>query len=567
MVLDTLTIKQKLYAVFGILIAIFTVSGIFSGYSLKSINDGALRIATEHLSGVLAASDANGCLAEYRQGEYAVVTTTSLTARIHAAQTTKKLGDQLDISFAAAKEHLSVAAIDDLNALVADWNAYRKNSAELVALAKNNQNAEALQMLEASMDQYNEIVKKTDFLLDSRKDFIHAETVAAANRYEATLAALVACVLVVIALSLFIAKYLSSSMYQSIQNLMDISKEVAEGNLTVEVTPVSRDEFGALTEAYANTVKNLRSLIERIHGTAKEVSAFSEQLTENASQSAKATQQVAVSISTVADNAVKQGATVEESTRNIYDMAANLSGFAEKASASAESARDVERIAKLGQEAMENAVNQMDEVAASVTNSASVIQNLADRSNEIGAISDTISGIAEETNLLSLNAAIEAARAGEAGKGFAVVADEVRKLAEGSGEAAQKIAVLISSIQQETEQAVERMQQGKDDVENGKVIIARAGNAFSKIAAAVGELTHHAEDILTDAQASTEKAQGIVNLMDIVNSAGKGVSAESESVSAATEEQSASMDEIAAASRKLSDLANELTVATTKFKI
>ena len=178
-----------------------------------------------------------------------------------------------------------------------------------------------------------------------------------------------------------------------------------------------------------------------------------------------------------------------------------------------------------------------------------------------------MSGIAEQTNLLSLNAAIEAARAGEYGRGFAVVADEVRKLAEESNTAARKIAELITTIQQDTEQAVQRMQKGTEDVQSGRTVVSQAGSAFENIAAAVTDLTRHADAILSEAAKSAAKAETLVGVMEGINKSGLDVASETQSVSAATEEQSAAMDEVANASRNLASLAEELSDSAAKFKI
>ncbi len=437
----------------------------------------------------------------------------------------------------------------------------------MIRLSKNNQNQEALKLLEKSNSQYADITTKLGRVVDSGKDFIHQESAAASNKYEQTKWTLIICIVMVVLLAGFMAFYLSASIMRSIQYLMDISRQVANGNLTVEAAPKTQDEFGELTVAYGDTIHNLRMLIEHIQKTSGDVSTFAAQLTENASQSAQATQQVAVSITNVAANTSQQGDTVSNSLSDIQNMAQSLHGFEEKASESAEAARNVETIAAKGQTSIAGAVDRMSEIASSVTDSAKVIRKLAERSTEIGQISDAISGIAEQTNLLALNAAIEAARAGEAGRGFSVVAEEVRKLAEESGVAAQKIADLISTIQQDTEQAVTRMQKGTEDVQSGRTVVADAGNAFETIAAAVTDLTRHAETILAEARDSSSKAESLVNVMEGINKSGRDVASETESVSAATEEQSASMDEVANASRKLADLAQELTSSTAKFKI
>lgn len=565
--MDKLTIRQKLFLVFGVLIAIFFANGLYTGYSLSSINNGALRIATEHLSGVLAGVESSRTLSDYRQGEYAVVTATTLPNRIHAAQDTLKKADQLDIAFDAIESAVAPEVRDDFNNMRGTWEKYKQNTKKVIKLSKDGKKDEAVKLLDQSNGQYLDMTNKLNRVVDSSKDFIHKESADASAKYEQTKWTLIVCILFVVVLSVFMAFYLSSSIMKSIRYLMNVSKEVAAGNLTVEAVAKTQDEFGELTSAYGDTIKNLRSLIKNIQQTAEEVSTFATQLTENASQSAQATQQVAVSITNVAGNTSVQGESVNKSLIDIQEMSESLHGFQDKASSSADAARNVENIASDGKTAIAGAVDQMAEIADSVTDSAEVIKQLAERSGEIGQISVTISGIAEQTNLLSLNAAIEAARAGDAGRGFAVVADEVRKLAEESNTAAQKISELITTIQTDTEQAVQRMQKGTEDVKSGREVVSQAGSAFASISAAVSNLTHHADDILIEARKSSDKAEELVAVMEGINKSGHDVASETQSVSAATEEQSAAMDEVANASRNLAGLAEELSESVAKFKI
>lgn len=565
--MDKLSIRQKLYLVFSMLIIIFICNGLYSAFTLNKVNDGAMRIATEHLQGVLAATDSSSAMANYRQGEYAIVTATSLPNRVRAAQETKKLGDQIDITFDQMAPTLTGDAAQDFNEMRQIWDNYKNNSTRLMQLAENNQSPEALKLLERSSTDYDAITNKLSTVVDNRKDFIHEENVAAAAEYSRAKITLILSILFVIVLSGVMAWYLSSTIHASIHYLMDVSKEVSSGNLTVRVEAKSQDEFGVLTNAYKDTIANLRTLIHNIQKTSENVAAFSEELTANASQSAQATQQVAISIGNVAAATSQQGTAVSSSAADIRVMSEDIRGFEDSASASSDSAHRVEDIAVKGKTAIAGAVTQMNQITDSVTELAAVIEKLAERSMEIGQISDTISNIADQTNLLALNAAIEAARAGEAGRGFSVVAEEVRKLAEESGQAAQQIAALIASIQTDTTQAVDRMKNGTEDVQSGKEVVNKAGVAFETITSAVKELTSNSEAILSAAQRSAKKAAELVAVMDGINESGREVAVETESVSAATEEQSASMDEIANASQKLAGLAQELQDSTTKFKL
>ncbi|MBR1419887.1 MAG: methyl-accepting chemotaxis protein [Selenomonadaceae bacterium] len=565
--MNSFTIKQKLYLAFALLILIFIATGIYAERSLNRINAGATQIATEHLQGVIETTEHARTLAKYRQNEFAVLTAGSLSFKVHAAQQADRLAQQIDIVFESAASQVKGDAVADFQDVRTAWNNYRKNSERVFQLVKENQIFEATRLVESSDQDYMYIESKLQKLLDGRKDFIHQENVYGEQQYQSMQIILISAIGAAVLLALLIAGALAKSISKPINNMMDAARKISQGDLSVEMKAISNDELGELTQVYGETVKNLRELIRDIQSTAEDVSNFASQLTENASQSAVATQQVATSIGNVAENANHQGEAVNRSTNSIKEMSEMLRGFEEKAVASSKAAGSVEEIAESGKTTIAQAVDQMSVIADSVMSSARVIQQLAERSDEIGQIVETISGISEQTNLLALNAAIEAARAGEAGRGFAVVADEVRKLAEGSGEAAQKIAEMIEMIQTDVKAAVQQMNQGTDVVEGGKTAVADAGKSFDNIAEAVENLAQHAAAILEDAKKSSDQVESLVVVMESLEKNGKDVAAETESVSAATEEQSASIDEVASASRRLSELAQELLNSTAKFKI
>ena len=565
--LSALTIRQKLNLIFAVLILVFVAVSIYSTYALNKINEGAMRIATTHLLSVLVAGDNGKAMAEYRQLEYSIVTAPNLISRSYAEKKAAKLADQIDITFDALEKSMQGNQDSNLNSLRQGWTSYRSQLNNIINLSNNNQSAQAAVILDGSLSRFETLDDLLVKVIDARKDFINAETRAAAAEYERTKFILIVSVIVVILISVSMAFYLSRSINSSIQYLIEIANHVAQGNLTAEVVAKTNDEFGMLTNAFAETVKQLKSLITGITSTAENLVSFSDQLTSNADQSALATQQVANSISNVAFNMTNQGEQVNSSVAEINNMTEDIAAFEKLSEQSSKAANNVAEIAQAGRVAVSGAVSQMETIAVSVTESAEVIRQLAGRSEEISQISDTISAIAEQTNLLALNAAIEAARAGEHGKGFAVVANEVRKLAEGSALAASKIADLIRVIQNDTTKAVERMEQGTQDVQSGKSVVDKAGDSFSTIVQAVIGLTKNAETILHAARSSSEKINKLVTVMDELNKTSAAVSQEAESVSAATEQLSASMDEIASASKNMSDMAQKLQDSTSQFKL
>ncbi len=565
--MNSLTIRQKLLAVFSTLIVVFLCASVYSVFALKSINDGAMRIATTHLHSVLAASDNGAAMTEYRALEYAIVTAPKLKNRAYSEKKAAKLGDQIDLTFDALEKSMEGRADANLTSLRESWKNYRGQLRQISDLADNKRGPEAVAILDASVAKFEALNATLVKVIDARKDFINEETKAAAAAYNRTRMILIVSVAIVVLLSAFMAFFLSRSINTSIGYLMDIAHEIAQGNLKVDVTAKTGDEFGTLTMAFADTVKQLRGLITNIMTTSENVAAFSEELTSSADQSATATQQVANSIGNVAENTSRQGKDIGASVADIRNMSDDMKSFEQLADQSSTAANHVATIAQEGGNSISGAVQQMEEIASSVAASADVIRKLAERSTEIGQFSETIANIADQTNLLALNAAIEAARAGEHGRGFAVVAEEVRKLAEGSAQAAAKIAELITSIQGDTSRAVDSMAKWTEDVKSGKEIVNQAGNAFDTIVDAVEGLTKNAETILDAARASAGRANDLVGMMDSLKGSSDEISEETGSVSAATEELSASMDEIANASRNLAELAQKLQDSTTQFKL
>ncbi len=563
----SMSIREKMFFVFILLILTFIATGIYSATTLSSINEGALRIATEHLQGVISTSESSRSMSDYRQGEFAVIDATTLPGRIYAAQSSQKLADQIDITFDYIEPNLEGDVATQFADMRNIWNQYKENSKRVIDLAKQGNTSEAARVLESSSDKYNYIQSKLNKILDNRKDFIHAEVVESESSYNQARFILIFAIIGVVAFSIVMAVILSRAILSSIDYLSEVSKEMAAGNLTVEAVPKNDDEFGQLTAIFADTIKQLRQLVARIQRNANDASNFAIQLNKNASQSSEITQRVSASINNVAESMDTQGVEIAQSTEDMRTFAQLLQTFASKANSSVRSAQNVAEIAQTGRTAVSGAVNQMSAVAESVEKSAEVIKQLAERSTQIGNISATIAGIAEQTNLLALNAAIEAARAGNAGRGFAVVADEVRKLAESSSEAASQIGGLINTIQSEMGQALKQMEQGNEEVENGKVVVAEAGDSFQNITDAITKLTKDAEEIQRDAQNASTSVAKLVETMDELNRSSEDVSVETESVRMATEEQTTSIEEVANASQRLSYLAKELTASTAKFKI
>ncbi|MCR5438357.1 MAG: methyl-accepting chemotaxis protein [Selenomonas sp.] len=343
--------------------------------------------------------------------------------------------------------------------------------------------------------------------------------------------------------------------------------EMAKGNLAMPPLSVeSRDEIGSLTQAFNTMNENLRNLITHMATTAEQVAASSEELTANAQQSADTAVHVAENVGEVSAQVAQQLDEVDKAKQSVDGVYHDIDVMSEKAVQVTVASTHTAEAAKRGASLMEEAISKMGSIEKSVMESAAVVKALGENSQQIGQIVEAISAIAQQTNLLSLNAAIEAARAGEQGRGFAVVAEEVRKLAAESQESAEQIKERISSIQKDTAQAVESMQNGTQEVTKGTKAIRDVGEQFEDIMAKVDDINQQMSQINESVSKVSAGAEQIVTAVDAIDGVSKKTAENTQTISSATEEQSASNEEIAAASQALSTLAGNMQNAVNKFK-
>ncbi|TLN10193.1 methyl-accepting chemotaxis protein, partial [bacterium] len=322
-------------------------------------------------------------------------------------------------------------------------------------------------------------------------------------------------------------------MAEAINRMVDSLRELIRGaSSTSEQVAATSEELAAVARETTATTKEVAKAIE-------DLTQGNNRQSERSNSSVIAMSQLTQAIDQIASGAQEQARDIVHTSQMINEMAQSIEQVAGNAQNILDAAGQTANAAEKGKTAVGQAVEGMRTIQETVFAAASKIKDLGQRSQQIGEIIQVIDDIAEQTNLLALNAAIEAARAGEHGKGFAVVADEVRKLAERSGKATKEIADLITSIQNGTVEAVASMETGTSEVQKGVRLADNAGEALSEILATIQTTNLQVQSIAAATRQMTANSVEVVKAVD--------------NVSAITEESTAATQQMAASSSQVDD--------------
>ena len=372
----------------------------------------------------------------------------------------------------------------------------------------------------------------------------------------------------IVFLGIFFSSTIIGDQMKQINDIADNMKKIASGNLRAkDLRIITRDEFGTLAECVNDMKLRLKNLLTKISECSDRIIDAGKNLTDSTQRANEAIETVAASMVNLTNGTSEQEQTIKALEEKFKEMTDKMDGLSETALQMQQVADDSSASANDGKSKVDISIEMMRNIEKQVGSSAEVIVGLGKRSDEIGQIVETISGIAEQTNLLALNAAIEAARAGEHGKGFAVVADEVRKLAEQSGSAATTIGKRIAIIQADTESAVSAVEQGTRLAAEGTQSIAETGEAFVGIMAQSAKLTTNVEKTLGDIGAVFMSNEEIFASITKVREIAEKSNEDANEVSNATQEQTLNMRAVDGARKVLLDLADELRGEVARFKL
>ncbi|MEJ1227152.1 methyl-accepting chemotaxis protein [Pseudomonas sp. CCNWLW56] len=541
MSLRNMNIAPRAFLGFALIGALMLALGVFALTQMSKIRASSENIAHNSVPSIQALNEFTQLTLRLRVLSYRLLTNREPDIQQKTFELFEQRNQQIRDAQSAYEKLISAteerAAYDQYVQLLGQ---YRQLEERMKTLSRNNQVDELRALLNTELQNNSEAINAVlGRLLEINNQQADDFNQGAAQQYSTAFNWVVTLLVVATGLTLLFAWLLTNSITRPIANTLDAAEEIAKGNLTRPIVVDGSDEAGRLLRAMSTMQEKLRDTLQRISGSATQLASAAEELNSVTDESARGlTQQ---------NDEIEQAATaVNEMTSAVEEVARNAVSTSEASKNATTSAGD-------GRDLVQETVGAIERMSADVQSTATLIGNLADESRDIGKVLDVIRGLADQTNLLALNAAIEAARAGEAGRGFAVVADEVRALAHRTQQSTSEIERMIGSIQNGTEQAVDSMRNSTERAESTLNIARGAGMSLDTINAAILEIN---ERNLVIASAAEEQAQvarevdrNLVNIRDL-------------SVQSAT-----GANQTSAASAELSRLAVDLNSMVGRFSL
>lgn len=429
-----------------------------------------------------------------------------------------------------------------------------------------------IEVMRLYSNQYNNLTTNAGLYLESLRDLVTEDRNLAAEHAEGSqnyaLQILIASMVVSIIIAFILVIFISRHVTQHLNRVVLMSEKIASGDLTeTDHHYRGRDEIAQLSTSMEKMRLQLTNMIDSIKQTSLLVSSQSEQLNQSADDVKSGTQQIAATMEELASG-------TETQANFAGDLAETMTIFAEKiksinASSESinESSNDVLKETELGNEYMNKSINQMDNIDQIVKDAVEKVAGLDKQTQEISKLVGVVKEIADQTNLLALNAAIEAARAGEHGRGFAVVADEVRKLAEQVANSVVSIAKIVNEIQTESRNVTDALEKGYDEVEQGTKDIEETGVRFKAIEDAIAVMTSNVQTVISGLVELNNDSAKVNEAVQEIASISEESAAGVEETSASAEEASSAMEGVSNGASTLLESARELNELVQQFKM
>ncbi|MEC1177218.1 methyl-accepting chemotaxis protein [Metasolibacillus meyeri] len=561
-----MSIGKKLYISLGTLVVIIFGISLFSYLQITNVNNKYNELIDSRLEQVYLAADVQSRIG----GQGAFLRQYVLAKGSDALSSLEKEQAAIATSLERLDEVVTGGEMQELLAqLVEANNNYSDAAARVIGLVDEGKVDSAIPILNIEVRKvHNNLSEAANAMLLYNKDRFADTQKQTGEQVQQVTVILTVISIVSIIVGILSVIAISRVVIMPLKQLAGAVDQIATGDLTVDdVTVKSKDEVATIATSFNLMKSSLRELISVANENAEQLSNISRELTTSTAQVSSTSTTVASSIEQISASTHGSSQIATDTSVAMDETAFGIQNIAESTQTVHNEAQNTQVVASKGLVTIADAKEQMQDIYSSTKLTTELISKLITHSEQIQSISNVITDITDQTNLLALNAAIEAARAGEHGKGFAVVADEVRKLAEQSKSSANLIVNLTAEILHETRNVEGAVAESLQRVETGVKVIEVAGDSFNQITGAVENMTM----LIADASAVTEQisaateevSASVSELASNVN----GVAGNTEQIALQIGDQVASIQEINAVSAELEIKAEELAKAIAKFKI
>ncbi len=407
--------------------------------------------------------------------------------------------------FEAAKQEFTHVA-EALLQIEKEHTEYEAHVEEVIALLEEGRLDETITLVEKAEKAEEELVHELEALLNEIELFTKNSALKAEQDEENALNIMIILSIITIVIALILAVVITRGITRPLKTVVKASQQIAMGDLTAALDSTDRrDEVGILTQTFANMINNLRKQTQ--------------EMIEGVNVLASATAEISSSVTQLASSSAETSTSVGETTTTLEEVRQTSQLANQKAQQVSGSAQQAAQIAQSGRKATEDTVAGMDRIREQMASIADSIVKLSEQSQAIGGIISTVSDLADQSNLLAVNASIEATKAGEQGKGFTVVAQEIRSLAEQSKQATTQVQTILNNIQKATGAAVMATEQGTRAVEAGMKQANEAGGSIQVLAGSIGEAAQAMSQIAISSQEQTVGMNQIAEAMESIRQA------------------------------------------------
>ncbi|MDI3358645.1 methyl-accepting chemotaxis protein [Pseudomonas sp. UYIF39] len=541
MSLRNLNIAPRAFLGFSFIALLVIVLGVFAVNRMSTIRQASIDMATTQLPSIVFLGNLTENILRLRILSFRVLVNRDPNALQEAQTRTGLLVDKVrsaQASYAALPATPEEAAL--YKTFTTTLDSYMQDQNQMLELSRQNKLDEMRTLINTRIkDGTDQMGEQLNKLVAFNNTYAKTAAAEAGEHYSNAVTGIIAVAVTAALMTVLLAWLLTRSIVTPLNRALQAAENIAGGNLTKTIDIDGKDEPARLLGALSTMQTNLRKTIEQIAGSATQLGAAAEELSTVTQEASRGLQQQ--------NNEIEQAATaVNEMTAAVEEVARNAVSTSEASNQSTQAARE-------GRDRVVETVGAIQTMTHDVQNTSVMIEGLAAQGRDIGKVLDVIRAIAEQTNLLALNAAIEAARAGEAGRGFAVVADEVRALAHRTAQSTQEIEKMVAGIQNGTGQAVSSMQQSNQRTQSTLEMARAAGVALEQITQSIQLIN---ERNLVIASASEEQAQvsrevdrNLMNIRDLAT------------------QSTAGANQTSAATHELSRLAVDLNAMVARFVI